>query len=522
MIVFNSIIQSAALMLNITNWPKKDAKRQEWTPSHIEVGGFTYSFRRYGSKKFRRCSYRCIHGSSNSKNPCPAILKVDFSPDNTVMKFFLAKEHNCSRKNSLPAPYYSNLQIQVKISELYSDDRYDHQPEPIFNALLEWIDATTYKNATKNSISQALVRSYIRQLVSLDPKNKISSESCKTKDKLNFLLFSLRMQEHYVYGFASPAMLSWTKESKIIGIDGTFHSSPSRYYQVIIFVGRTDIMNVPLLFLVLPNKQELTYICAFNVYLQILKANGINFYPNVKFVCDFEMAEVNAIKSVFITKESTLQLCYFHYCKALKEKLGLICVKENFCEFTHNLYIILKILPFINRNSLLKFIKFLPKLEGYSIASHQFIKYFLKTFTIRYKIEDWNVSGKIQPNRATNNANESFNRKINSKLKKSPTIINFYHEISNIEFEYRHKYENLLLDPNKIKSEFLEDIEHDEVKIFREQILKLNAYKFFQERIKYIDDIFFGVGSNISEEQSNFSITNFKIVIPSFNIKSNK
>ena len=503
-------------MTNNLNWPKRNSPRQPWTPQHLDIEGHTYSFNSYGSKKFRRISYRCIHGSRNSKNPCPAMIKVDLSTSNQIVKYILVKDHNCANSIIQPRPYYSNIQIQIKISELYKDDQYSHQADPIYNALLEWIKSTTPANAIKNSISLSTVRSYVRQLINLDPKNKISFDSCKTKDNLNFLLFDIRILDKPIYGFASPAMLNWTKESQIIGIDGTFHSSPTKYYQVLIFVGRTKIMNVPLLFLVLPNKKEATYVCAFNIYFEILKANGIQLHHNVKFVCDFEMAEINAIKSVFIHEEKTIQLCYFHYCKNVNDNFGIIVAKEGFCKFTSDLFLLIKILPFINIESVKKFIKFLPKLSGYSKTANQFIDYFIKTYTMRYRIEDWNVTGKILPNRATNNANESFNRKINSKLKKSPTIVNFFQEIRKIEIEYRNKYDNLLMDNKKIKPAFLNEIDHNEIQIFQEQICKLNNnYKLFAEKIKLQGDMFFGVVSNTREHQ----ICHFKIAIPSYNVK---
>ena len=74
-------------------------------------------------------------------------------------------------------------------------------------------------------------------------------------------------------------------------------------------------------------------------------------------------------------------------------------------------------------------INFLKNFSSCSEDVSKYINYFINTYTKKFQIEDWNISGKILSHRATNNSNESFNKKLNSKLSKSPSIVNFIKEI---------------------------------------------------------------------------------------------
>ena len=78
----------------MSNWPNRNSPRQHWTEEHLCIDGYTYTFDSYGKKSVKRISYRCIHGSRNSKNYCPAILKIELTSDNEI-KYYLKKQHTC-------------------------------------------------------------------------------------------------------------------------------------------------------------------------------------------------------------------------------------------------------------------------------------------------------------------------------------------------------------------------------------------------------------------------------------------
>ena len=159
-------------------WPDRNSKRQPWTPAHLDIQDFTYSFDSYGKKNSRYAYYRCIHGSRSSLNKCTAKLKVEFSQDMKHFRYLLISEHTCLNNNFTKNPYYSETQIRSKIAELYNDPQYSHYPEPIFNALLNWVNTTTPIGETKNSIPLSMVRSCVRSLSNIYPKNKLTFDNC--------------------------------------------------------------------------------------------------------------------------------------------------------------------------------------------------------------------------------------------------------------------------------------------------------------------------------------------------------
>ena len=465
----------------MSNWPNRNSPRQHWTEEHLCIDGYTYTFDSYGKKSVKRISYRCIHGSRNSKNYCPAILKIELTSDNEI-KYYLKKQHTCQGCETTQSPFYSVHEIQSKICELYNNPKYNYLPDQIYNDLIEWINSTTPVDKIKNVVSQTFVRNYVQNLSRINSNNIVSFERCLTYDGNKLLLFMASIDNKPIYGFASPFMIQRVSECKIIGIDGTFRTSPQSSIQVCVFIGRTSVMNFPLLYLVLPDKKQSTYECAFNNYKSALIGYNINFNENVKFICDFESAEINAIKNIFIDENKSIQLCYFHYCKALKTKLSIFQKNEK-CSYSYYLFKVLQILPFININYVKAFItKVLPKISNVSRVSKKFIHYFITTYNSRFKIEDWNVTGKILRDRATNNSNESFNKKLNANLYKNPSIMQFYNELKNLERDYRNRYENLKLDETKISSSFFDEIKHNEENHLEHYIKILsNKYPFISD-----------------------------------------
>ena len=335
-------------------WPKRYDKRQPWTPSHIQINEHQYSFESYGQKNRRRVSYRCIHGSHKK---CKAILKADFSPDLTSFHHFLKYPHTClTQISNSNRPYFSEGEIRQKVSELYIKEQFHGMPDLIFCEILKWINTDTPPNATKNVISISAIRSYIRELNKINPKSKLTFDNCRTLDNQSFLLFSTVLNEKPIYAFASSFMIGCIPECSIIGIDGTFYTAPENFYQTFVFMGRTSVMNIPILFLVLPDKKQESYDMAFRFFLNSIHSNNIAFDANAKFICDFEIAEINSIKSILMKEGNTLQLCYFHFCKSMYKKLSAILAKQE-CIFTRNLFDILLLLPLIKIDSAKKFIR---------------------------------------------------------------------------------------------------------------------------------------------------------------------
>lgn len=100
--------------------------------------------------------------------------------------------------------------------------------------------------------------------------------------------------------------------------DGTFKICPFPFYQVYTIhgdLGSTgDSTNiVPLIYVLMSGKTEKSYIILFSV----IKAQIPEWQPHL-FKCDFEIATMNAIRTVF--RNVTVKGCYFHYVRAIWKK----------------------------------------------------------------------------------------------------------------------------------------------------------------------------------------------------------
>ena len=241
--------------------------------------------------------------------------------------------------------------------------------------------------------------------------------------------------------------------------------------------------------------------------------HNIKLNNDLKFICDFEVAEINAIQNAFANEYNCIQLCYYHYCKNNYEKMDEYAKKN--CQFTRDLYELIELLPLINLNSTKRIIEFLQKISSYSNALSEYMCYFINTYTKKFKIEQWNISGKTMGHRATNNMNESFNRKLNSKLPKSPTIKNFIDVIKQLDQEYMNKYNNYNIDNNLVPDEFKTEIEHDEVQRFCNCIDALsNKYPFFAQMLKEEETKYFDV-----IDESKYKICEICIELPVYDMK---
>ena len=287
-------------------------------------------------------------------------------------------------------------------------------------------------------------------------------------------------------------MVQRVPESSLIGIDGTFKVSPLNSFQVVIFIGRTLFMNFPIFYLLLPDKKEITYNLAFNLYLNCLQRFGCNFMENVKFVCDFEQALINAINQNFMQSKSHLQLCYFHFTQTLRKYKQEF--KKNQNEFAIDLLKIIKLLPLIEINSARNFINFLSKFTGVNEELNNFINYFQETYTKTFPINLWNTTGKPMKDRVTNNANESFNKKLNNYINiHKPSLQEFFVHIQTLENGQKNRYLNYQRD-EKFPRKFLEEPFHNENSLFLFNLKKIQSkYEIFEKALKEENTLDFGI-----------------------------
>ncbi|KAK7603327.1 hypothetical protein V9T40_003326 [Parthenolecanium corni] len=96
-------------------------------------------------------------------------------------------------------------------------------------------------------------------------------------------------------------------------IDGTFKYCPKFYYQFLTIHGFFSGHYVPLVFCLLPNKEEATYTLCFNALSDICACHQLDFRPPL-IVTDFEMGLQNSCSSAW--PSAVLKACRFHLTQA--------------------------------------------------------------------------------------------------------------------------------------------------------------------------------------------------------------
>lgn len=200
-------------------------------------------------------------------------------------------------------------------------------------------------------------------------------------------------------------------------IDGTFKSSPREFYQILTLQGFLFGRYLPLIFIMMSDKSEATYVQIFD-YIQ---NNNIINPKNI--IIDFE----NALKNSLSTFRSNPRVfgCNFHFGQAVWRRIQNLGLAENY----RNDLVIRKIfrmflnLVFINQNMLNVAYDFIINkiisLEILSLLS-EFISYFERTYIGRENVvplfnnEFWNVSERIILNLPrTTNTLEGWHRNFN-------------------------------------------------------------------------------------------------------------
>lgn len=128
-----------------------------------------------------------------------------------------------------------------------------------------------------------------------------------------FLVFDSGFNDiNRIVVFSNFKKQSFISKASIIMIDGTFRSCPYSFYQVLIIYAEFFSKYYPIYYILLKNKQELSYSKAFEyVKNQLLNVKTI--------IIDFEIAIKNAIFSQFLNVKC--HGCYFHFAQAIWRKI---------------------------------------------------------------------------------------------------------------------------------------------------------------------------------------------------------
>lgn len=146
-----------------------------------------------------------------------------------------------------------------------------------------------------------------------------------------FLRRILNTDEGTIVIFISDMQLQLLSKVEVWIMDGTFATAPRGFKQIFTIhgsIGETRSRRfVPLVFLLLPKKNESTYTTAFIHLCEIAEEHHVELDPEL-ILTDFELAEINAAKNLFSSAE--IHGCFFHYNQSLFRKLKKLGLQREY------------------------------------------------------------------------------------------------------------------------------------------------------------------------------------------------
>ena len=133
-----------------------------------------------------------------------------------------------------------------------------------------------------------------------------------------FLLGEDGEGDNKIIAFASDRGLKELSNAETYYVDGTFDTAPRLFYQLITIHAFVLGVMLPLVFGLLPNKEQRTYVRFMTMVKDKAAALGYHLKP-VRIMQDFELGLMNANLLVF--PEVAMKGCFFHYAQCLWRKI---------------------------------------------------------------------------------------------------------------------------------------------------------------------------------------------------------
>lgn len=221
--------------------------------------------------------------------------------------------------------------------------------------------------------------------------------------------------------FSTEKNLKFLVKCDFLLMDGTFYSSPALFSQVFVIFGKKKFVHVPLVFFLLPSKEEIAYERALRKLTVFLPTD---YTPDLVYV-DFEKAIHNAVESVW--RSTLIQGCRFHLGQSWFRRIQSLGLTKMYRSKTaEGSYLrVFFGLPFLDPTDMENFFEYELQMKE---PNHPAVKEFSK-----YVYENYVRPGALFPPylwasysssiARTTNACESFNSKLNGQ---------FYHAHPNI------------------------------------------------------------------------------------------
>ena len=384
-------------------------------------GHLFYKERQTSDKTFWKCEMY-------QKTKCRARIHV---ADNKIVK--VLKEHN-----------HLGDAAKVEVETIYENVRKQavettHSPNVILSSALdECSQAAASKLPSIGNIKRTM--RMIRQRNNACPalpqhRKDISfvNDITKLSSGEEFLFYDSGNVEDRILIFATRRNLQLLTKSEHWYADGTFKASPLLFYQLYTLHGLKQNISLPLVYALLPDKSETTYI----KFLEAVKNFDPSFFPS-SITTDFEPAMIKATKHVF---PNTIQKgCFFHFSQCIVRKIQACGLKQQYetdAEFALKLRMLCA-LAFVPVEGVVDAFEALCDNEVFPFEAQDVVDYFEDTWIGRpdrrrhrrlpkFPLDMWNVHISVLDNiPKTNNNVEGWHRAFEEQMTSHhPNIWNF-------------------------------------------------------------------------------------------------
>lgn len=371
----------------------------------------------FSNKRAHDCKYVCKYGANHHKGKsiCKAAISVpyplmenDFS---LVPVTVLNPNHSCPDINEIGTKFIKDAEVRVMVEEFYMSTIPRPTKNQIVSLVLNKIKEETPEGQEVQTVSLPLIYNCFTNLEKMH--KAIDNDfkfMLKTKRNTIFERFKYRFGEgNMMICYCSDFQKRCISESQYIFIDGTFDTCPAQFAQVLVMMGLTARMNVPLCYILLPNRTFTTYVTAFTLFKEEVKES---FWNGATFITDFEKAEFGAVKKVLMDGSHRLHLCYFHFVQSMNRHFKTY--PRLMEEFAKRLFELTKMFPFVSEKLLMDAFTVMDSYGEFNM----FLRYFKNNYFNVYEFQDWSLYNKPSQIVITNNVAESHNSVLKREMSK--------------------------------------------------------------------------------------------------------
>lgn len=371
----------------------------------LVLNGYMYSLKtRKRECRYWNCVNKACNAKINTKNELPTKL---------------ADEHNHPRDDSriVAADIMSGVRKQVRGST---------QPVPsIYNDMLADTRSIEWDNSTQEVVAN-LPTFYEAKSSLYRQRSKTRPVLPKTRADVNLegkWIESLAGEPFLIANdgdvarmliFATVDNLAQLSTAETWYMDGTFYASPSYFYQLYTIHAMIDGYMCPLVYGLLPNKQQTMYTRFFTLIQNFAREHNIPLSPET-IMMDFETAAWRAVSIVFVGVQ--VRGCFFHFTQCMWRKVqycGLVAdFKDN--EEVKKLVLRASVLPLVPLASVEDvWFQTLEECDNDSVPVSKFKDYVTEQW-VEGDRRSWNHYENDGP-RTTNHV-EGWHHKINNQLR---------------------------------------------------------------------------------------------------------